>query len=107
MYASIRRYRVSPESMDELLHEVDTGFAENIQEMDGFVGYECVDCGNGTLLTISTFRDQQGAEASAEAAAAWVQETLSDRFDIERLDVFMGEVGVSRAREAMLEPAHH
>lgn len=106
MYATIRRYRVSAESIDDMLHEVDTGFAEMIQEMDGFIAYECLDCGSGTLVTISTFRDREAAEASTDAAARWVAANLADRYEIERLDAMTGELAVSRAREALLEPAH-
>src|SRR5215212_11698492 len=101
MYASIRRYSVDQKRMDDLLHVVDTGFAEQIQEMDGFVAYECLDCGNGELVTITMFRDREGADASAEAARKWVQEELSD-YRIERTDAMLGEVGVSRAREEVL-----
>jgi hypothetical protein len=105
MYASIRRYQTEASRMDELLHRVDTGFAEEIAEMDGFMAYECLDCGGGELVTISMFRDRQGAEASAQVAAAWVRDNLSD-VRVERIDAMMGDVAVSRAREAMLEPAH-
>lgn len=106
MFATIRRYRVSAGSMDELLHEIDTGFAEQIQEMDGFIAYECLDCGDGLLMTISTFRDRAEAEASTMLAAAWVRDELADRYVLERLDATTGEIAVSRAREALLEPAH-
>jgi hypothetical protein len=106
MYATMRRYRMTGGSMDDLLHEIDTGFAETIQEMDGFVGYECIDCGGGMLITISTFRDRESAEASTDAATRWISTTLGDRYEFERLDAMTGEVAVSRAREAMLEPAH-
>lgn len=106
MHATIRRYRVSGGSMDELLHEVDTGFAELIQEMDGFIAYECLDCGSGTLITISTFRDRAAAEASTEAAAQWVRANLPEHYKIERLEAVTGELAVSRASEALLEPAH-
>lgn len=107
MYATIRRYRLNEGSMDDLLHMVDTDFAESIQEMDGFVGYECIDCGDRMLMTISTFHDRESAEASTDAASQWIRDTLAARFDLERLDVTTGEVSVSRAREEMLEPAHH
>jgi len=107
MYATIRRYRVSGGSMDTMLHEVDMGFAEEVQEMDGFMGYEVLDGGDGTLVTVSTFQTQGQAEASSLAAATWVRQNLASRFDIERLDTMLGEVAVSRAAEAMLEPAHH
>jgi hypothetical protein len=107
MFATIRHYRLSSGSMDDLLHEIDTDFAESIQEMDGFVAYECVDCGDGMLTTISTFRDRSAAEASSEMAASWIRDNLEGRFDLQRLDVATGEVSVSRAREEVLEPAHH
>jgi hypothetical protein len=106
MYASIRRYRVDASQMDGLLHRVDTDFAEQISASDGFVAYECVDCGDGELVTISMFRDRMAAEDSAQLAAAWIRDNLAE-FDIERTDMMTGEVAVSRAMDAMLEPAHH
>jgi hypothetical protein len=106
MYASIRRYRTDPAAIDDLLHMIDTDFAEQVQDIDGFVAYECLDCGDGMLCTISVFRDEAGVERSVEAAGAWVRDALS-KYDIERLDVMNGELAVSRARREMLEPAHH
>jgi hypothetical protein len=106
MYATIRRYRGEASQMDELLHKIDTDFAATSEAMDGFVAYECVDGGDGALCTISVFRDRAAAEASTEAAAAWIRESLSD-YEIERLDVFTGEVSVSRVKSEMLEAAHH
>jgi quinol monooxygenase YgiN len=106
MFATIRRYRLNSGSMDALLHEIDVGFAEMIQEQDGFIAYEVMDCGDGHLTTISTFADREAAEASTDAAAAWIRENLAD-YDMERLDVSTGELAVSRAREEMLVPAHH
>jgi len=106
MFATIRRYRLNAGSMDALLHEVDVGFAEMIQEKDGFVAYEVLDCGDGMVTTISTFADRDAAEATTETAAAWIRENLAD-YDMERLAVETGELAVSRAREEMLIPAHH
>jgi hypothetical protein len=106
MFATIRRYRLNSGSMDALLHEVDVGFAEMIQEKEGFVAYEVLDHGDGLVTTISTFTDRDAAEATTEAAAAWIRENLAD-YDMERLDVSTGELAVSRAREELLVPAHH
>jgi hypothetical protein len=106
MFATIRRYRLNTGSMDDLLHEVDIGFAEMIQEVDGFVAYEVMDCGDGMLTTITTFADRGAAEASTEQAATWIRENLSE-YEMDRLDVQTGELVVSRAREEMLVPAHH
>lgn len=106
MFATIRRYRLDTGSMDALLHEIDVGFAEMIQQHDGFVAYEVLDCGDGMVTTISTFTDHDAAEATTEAAAGWIREHLAD-FDMERLSVETGEIAVNRAREEMLVPAHH
>ena len=64
MFATIRRYRLNGGSMDSLLHEVDVGFAEMIQEKEGFVAYEVLDHGDGHVTTISTFADRDAAEAT-------------------------------------------
>jgi quinol monooxygenase YgiN len=107
MFASIRRYRLQSGSMDEVLHLVDSDFAESIAEVDGFVAYECMDCGNGELITMSVFRDRDAAQDSEEMAAEWVRTTLAGQFDIMRLDAQVGEIAVSRAHADMLVPAHH
>ena len=68
MFSSVRRYRLLSGSIDDLLHLVDSDFAESVQEMDGFVEYQVLECGNGELVTITTFRDRQSAAVSAEMA---------------------------------------
>jgi hypothetical protein len=107
MFASVRRYRLEAGSIDDLLHLVDTDFAESVQEMDGFVEYQVLECGNGEIVTITTFRDRRSAEASMEMAADWVRDTLAARFDLTRLEAFVGEVAVSRAQAAVLQPARY
>ena len=62
MFSSVRRYRLRSGSIDDLLHLVDTDFAETVQEMDGFVEYQVLECGNGELITITTFSDRDRAE---------------------------------------------
>jgi len=105
MYCSIRKYRMDPARVDELMHRVDEGFAEDIAREPGFVAYQVLDCGDGQLVTISTFRDREAADDSIAMAAAWIRDNLSD-VEIERVDAFVGEAKVSRAIAEMLEPAH-
>jgi quinol monooxygenase YgiN len=107
MFASVRRYRLEAGSIDDLLHLVDTDFAESVQEMEGFVEYQVVECGNGEIVTITTFRDRSSAEGSMEMSADWVRDTLAARFDLTRLEAFVGEVAVSRAQAEVLEPARY
>ena len=40
--------------------------------MNGFVAYQALDCGDGTCITITTFRDEEGADNSVALAAAFV-----------------------------------
>jgi quinol monooxygenase YgiN len=107
MFASVRRYRLESGSIDDLLHLVDTDFAETVQEMDGFLEYQVLECGNGEIITITTFKDRRSAEESMGMAADWVHDTLARKFDLARLEGFVGEVAISRASEDVTVPARY
>ncbi len=106
MFASIRTYRSGSGSMDDLMHRVDRDFADALAKEPGFVAYQVVATGDDTLMSVSVFRTREDAEQSNELAAQWVAADLAD-FEIERMGAITGEVMVSRAETAMLEPAHH
>jgi hypothetical protein len=61
---------------------------------------------DGSVCSMTIFDDREGAERSQEMAAQFVREHLSG-IQIERTGDMTGEVMVSRARERVLEPAHH
>jgi antibiotic biosynthesis monooxygenase len=105
MFASIRRYRLTRGSIDDLTRRVDETFAEVISRQPGFVSYEFMDCGDGEITTVSVFETAEEAEASRGLAQSWTEENLRD-MEFTRLDSLSGEVLVSRADEDMLEPAH-
>jgi hypothetical protein len=105
MYLSVRKYRVDPDRMDELMHRVDETFAPRLEAMDGFVAYQVFDAGSGILYSTTCCHDEDAVEQSVALASAFVREDLAD-FDIERLEVAFGEIAVSRARSEVLEPAH-
>jgi hypothetical protein len=107
MFASIRRYRIEKGSVNELMTLIDTSFTEHVQKIEGFVEYQALECGNGELITITTYHDRAGAEASTETAADWVKNTLGDRFEFRRLEAFVAEVVISRAKADVLEPEHY
>ncbi len=107
MFASVRRYRLRSGSIDDLLHLVDTDFAESVQDMEGFLEYQVLECGNGEIITISAFRDRRSAEASMEMASDWVRDTLARKFDLTRLEGFVGEVAISRASTDVTVPARY
>lgn len=105
MYASVRTYRSDPAKMEELPRIADEEFAPKIQEEPGFGAYQMIDCGDGTLVTVSCFRDRDGVDRSVELAAEFVRERLADH-DIERTDARTGDIRVSLAAQEVLEPAH-
>lgn len=105
MFASIRRYRLTRGSMEELTRRVDDGFAEEICTQPGFVSYEFMDRGEGEIMTISLFGEAQQAEASRALAQRWTEENLTD-LEFTRIEALRGEVMASRAAQEMLEPAH-
>ena len=105
MYASVRTYRIDQGDMEEAMHRVDEHFADQLAAEPGFVAYQCVDCGDDTLCTVTTFHDEAAAEHSNELAAEFVRDRLSD-MTLTRTDVKGGKVDVSRAASEMLEPAH-
>ena len=106
MYASIRRYRMGAGSMDDAMHLADTQLADRLAEEPGFVDYQVVATGDDTITSMTIFEDDEQCLASNDMAAEFVREHLGP-FQIERLDVFGGEVMVSRAAEKVLQPAHH
>lgn len=105
MYVSIRRYRLDPEHMEELLQRVDESFARSLQVRPGFASYEAVDCGSGELLTLSAFTDAEQAEASRDLARTWTENELAD-LPLELFEVLHGELIVNRAARSATRPAH-
>lgn len=105
MYAMIRRYRMGSGSMGDLMHGVDTRFADRLHERLGILHYQAIDTGDGTIMTVTVFEDEDHLRRS-EAAAARVREALAE-FRVEEIEALTGEVMVSRATESVLEPIHH
>jgi hypothetical protein len=106
MFASVRQYRISSDQIDEAMHLADTELADRLAEEPGFVAYELMTTEDGTVCSMTIFEDRDGAERSMEIAGEFVREHLSG-FDIESLGSMTGELMVSRARERVLEAAHH
>jgi hypothetical protein len=106
MYANVRQYRISADEIDETMHLADTELADRLAEEPGFVAYELMATDDGTVCSMTIFEDRDGAERSQEIAAQFVRDHLSD-IQVENLGRMTGELMVSRAREQVLQPAHH
>ena len=105
MHMSIRTYRMSQGSMDEVMHRIDVGLADAFAREPGFVSYTVTQTGEKTVASVTVFHEAEQADASNDLAAEWVASELAD-FGIERLGVMGGEVMVSRAAEDALVAAH-
>jgi hypothetical protein len=78
MFAAIRRYHTDPDSLDEVVRQVNEGFVPLISDMPGFVAYIALDAGQGEYGTVSVFEDQASAEESNRTAEEWVNENLRE-----------------------------
>jgi hypothetical protein len=105
MYASVRTFHCPPDQLADAMHRVDTIFAPRLEEMPGFVAYEWIDCGNGTACSVTLCLDEEATERSVMMSAEFIRDDLAD-IEVERLEALDGTVGVSRARDHVLEPAH-
>jgi Antibiotic biosynthesis monooxygenase len=110
MYASVRKYSVDPERVDELMHRVDERLAPGLVEMPGFVAYQAIDAGvdragEGTVFAVTICSDREAADRSAEIAAEFVRDELGE-MEVDRLEAATGAVCVNRAVSEVLETAH-
>lgn len=103
--AALRHYRVGHGSIEELMHIVDTEFAERITALDGFEAYHVLDCGDREIVAMSVMRDRDALAQADELARGFVQERLTP-FEPERTRTQSGVVVVSRAMAALLVPTH-
>ena len=45
MYASVRKYEIHPERVEEFMHRLDAQFAPRLERTPGFVAYQVIDGG--------------------------------------------------------------
>ncbi|MFO1153556.1 MAG: hypothetical protein U1E42_07800 [Rhodospirillales bacterium] len=77
MHVSIRRYD-KVISVREVCRRIAVSFVPLLQKSPGFIGYYAVDCGEGSMTTVSVFSTEQMALESNETAAAWMRENVSE-----------------------------
>ena len=97
MYAAIRRYHTDPDSLDEVVRQVNESFVPLISDMPGFVVYIAINAGQGEYGTVSVFEDQDSAEESNRVAEEWVQQNLGEL--LPSPDFAAGEVVAYKAKQ--------
>jgi hypothetical protein len=91
MHLTIRKYRKIEGDRKQLAEIVNRDFVPLISKIDGFSDFYAFFGDDGTLMSVSVFRDAKGAEESVRAAARWVEQNLAKLLP-EKPEVISGEV---------------
>ena len=91
MHVAVRRYRRVEGDRDLLTEKIRSGFVPLISEIDGFVDYYCFYADDGSLISVSVYRDRRGAEESVRAASQFVAEHIAQHLP-EKPEVLSGDV---------------
>ena len=78
MYVAVRRYQVKAGSIDELARRAQEGYVPLVSQVRGFVAYYGVAVGNESIVSVSVFQDQAGADESTRLAADWVRQNIAE-----------------------------
>jgi hypothetical protein len=90
MHASVRKYKVDEDQIDELSRRIAETFVPRLSGIPGFGGYYVVDATHGIVITVTV-----GEDAPAELAAEFVRDELAD-LEVERVEAAHGEVTVQQ-----------
>jgi hypothetical protein len=74
MYATIRRYKITPGSVDKLTKEIQQGFVPIVSKLSGFREYFWVKTPDNQMFSVSIFENKAGAEESVRKASDYVRE---------------------------------
>ena len=96
MHAAVRRYRVR--DIDALVSKVESEFADQVKEIDGFVGYYVIDGDDGTAASVTVGETAEAVAKSTKLAADWVRQSAADLVEGDP-DVTVGEVRVRAERD--------
>lgn len=91
MHASVRRYRVT--DVEAFVAKMQEEFVEQVETVNGFVGYYVVDGSDGTITSITVGETQEAVDASTARAEHWVVEMVAHLVE-GAPDVTAGEVRV-------------
>lgn len=76
-FAVMRRY---PKVTDitEATRRVEEGLLPILSKQPGFASYSVLDPGDGSVVSLRSFRDRASAEESSQEAGGWVRENLAE-----------------------------
>jgi hypothetical protein len=94
MVTTIRRYRVKLGQADRAIQLAQMELIPVVSAISGFVAYQAVVVGSQSILSVSTYRDRDAADAANRAAADWVETRLAAIID-GPAKVTVGDVHIS------------
>jgi hypothetical protein len=81
MHCVIREYKLVRGDASEIVEPVRSQFLPIVEAIPGFTGYTVALTDDRELITTTVFADEKGAQASVEAASAWLRTTpLAEMF---------------------------
>ncbi len=98
MYATIRRYKIAPGSVEKLTKEIQQGFVPIVSKLSGFKEYFWVKTPHNEMFSVSVFENQAGAEESVRKASDYVREHNLASLLPNPPEVITGEVVVHQAQ---------
>ena len=91
MHLTIRKYRKVEGDRTQIVELVNREFLSLLSKIDGFSDFYACFADDGSLTSVSVFRDARGAEESVRTAARWVEQKLAKLLP-EKPEVISGEV---------------
>jgi prophage DNA circulation protein len=98
MHLTIRKYRKFEGDKNQIAELVNREFVPMLSKIDGFEDFYVMFADDGTLTSVSVFRDARGGEESVRTAARWVEQKLAKVLP-EKPEVISGEVFAHRHLE--------
>ncbi len=97
MYATVRRAKFRPGSVEEVVQRVNNTFVPPLATMAGFVNFYLVRLEDDTVSTLSTFETQSEAEEANTFFADWAKRELAS-FLQGPPEIAVGEVAIHTAK---------
>jgi heme-degrading monooxygenase HmoA len=97
MFSTIRTYKVTRGTVEELTRRAREGFVPLVRRMPGFRGYYLVNSAPDVLIAISVFDTAEGALASNDIAADRVRRNILES-TTGMPDIIVGDVVISEIK---------
>jgi heme-degrading monooxygenase HmoA len=78
-YTRISTYDMTKGTFDELTELCEKGILPIFASRPGFVNFGLADIGDHKVISLSIWETREAAQNSANVAATWVKENMSDR----------------------------